>query len=332
MFIKKEFIPLGKGIDGTVRRIPFFAAKSEKEGPTVWLTAAIHGDEVTGTALIQTIFKWLEKTPLLKGQLFGIPILNVMGFETISRHDPIAAEDLNRNFPGDEHGSIPERLAAMIFHTIVETKPDYVIDFHTDSVNSIAYTLVDYPAELKKNKILQEMLALASALEFPYAIDTEKNTGYSLGKCLTGALVLRGIPAVTVELGGPLVVMENFRQAGAESVWRFLTSLEMLKGTAKPLSITIPDEMFYIEARVCTQSTGIIEYRVKPGQRITKGKILGKVRNVFGETIEVIKSPFDGLLFSHEDQSVTFPGQALFTFGVVQKFSEIEKIAALAHY
>ena len=78
----------------------------------------------------------------------------------------------------------------------------------------------------------------------------------------------------------------------------------------------MPNTFYMFRESVRTQSTGIVEYKVAPGQKITRGQILGKVRNVFGETIEVVRSPFNGLLFSHEDQSVTFPGQDLFTIGI----------------
>jgi predicted deacylase len=72
--------------------------------------------------------------------------------------------------------------------------------------------------------------------------------------------------------------------------------------------------IFYRRIRV--RSTGIIDYLIQPGDSIQKGQILGKIRNVFGKEIEKVVSPVEGILFSHEDQSIVFPGQNLFTVAV----------------
>lgn len=313
MDIEKDFIPLFRGIDLSTRRLPLLSANSGKSGPTVFLTAAIHGEEVTGTAVIQSIFKRFEVSPLLAGRVCAFPILNPSGFETLSRRELYAEADLNRCFGGEDEESTSGRLASLILSKILETKPKYVMDLHTDSMNSIAYTLIDLPYGLRSVNVLAESIALARKLNFRWAIETDKTVGFSLLKCLTGRLLMEGIPAVTIELGGPLVVNEYFRKIGLEAIWSFLCSLKMVQGEGEPLVRTLPKVVYSFEERIKTRSTGIIEYRVKPGENIKKGKVLGKIRNVFGETIEVIRSPVSGVLFSHEDQSVTFPGQSLFT-------------------
>ena len=307
MIINKDFLPILKGIDLTTKRLPIISAHSGKPGPTIWLTAAIHGDEVTGTAVIQSLFQRLRQFPLEAGQIYAFPILNPYGFETLSRPNPLDQADLNRYFGDRDQGSPPQRLASLILSHILSTKPDYLIDLHTDSRNSIAYTLVDIPSDSLRPTLLKT-ISLAQTLGLPWALDTQKSAGYPLEHCLTGQLASRGIPAVTIELGGPLVVMDEFRSTGLESIWRLLT---------QPRVTSLPHQVYILEEKVRTQSTGIIEYRVKPGQKITQGKLLGKIKNVFGDTIEVIRSPLTGFLFSHEDQSVTFPGQALFTLAAL---------------
>lgn len=321
MIIRKEFIHLFKGIDLANKRLPFLVAQADNPGPIVWLTAAIHGDEVTGTAVIQSLFKRLEKFPLYKGTLYAFPVLNIPGFETISHHDIYGGINLNRCFGGEEKGSTQEIQASLILNKILETKPHYVIDLHTDSQNSIAYTIVDYPTNLKNPKTFEQSASLANNMGFYWAIDTKKTAGYSLHKCLTGRLITEGVPAITLELGGPLVVMEEFRKSGLESIWNFLHMLAMFNEKKPLLNREIPKTIYTFSERIRTRSTGIIEYRVKPGEEIIKGQVLGKIRDVFGDTIEVIRSPIDGILFSHEDQSVTFPGQTLFTLAVKSGFN-----------
>jgi hypothetical protein len=314
--ITKDYIPVFKGIDLSQRRLPVLIADSGELGPVIGLTAAVHGDEVTGTAVIQSLFKLLVRFPITKGKIFAFPILNPTGFETISRHLFYDGADLNRFFHGTSDGSAAERFASIILKSILDFKPDLVVDLHTDSANSIAYTLVDKPDALTDLLALRKSMTLAAKLGFAWAVDTDESVGYPAQNCLTGQLILRGIPAVTIELGGPLIISDTYRKLGLESLWNLLldqglVSQAIPNSTSQKNSQSI--DIYTFQERVRTQSTGIIEYRVKPGEIIKKTQVLGIIRNVFGETIEVIHSPTDGIVFSHEDQSVVFPGLALFT-------------------
>lgn len=326
MQFRKDSISLFKGIDLATRKLPLLIADSEVSGPKVWLTAAIHGDEVTGVSVIQSIIKRLEKTPLRKGILYTVPVLNPSGFETRSRTETFNMDDLNRRFPGNPEGTTSERIAHIIFELITQTKPDYVIDLHTDSANSIAYAMVDLPTSIKGKPVLKEAIKIAQTTGLPWGIDRGEMDGYLPQNCLTGSLLDYGIPAVTLELGGPMVVSEQFRKTGIDALWGFLSAIDMVRGPVKSVNNDLPDIIYAFEKRINCQTTGIIEYRVKPGEKIDKEQVLGKIRNVYAETIEVIRSPFAGLLFSHEDQSVTFPGQALFTLGSQTNLKDIANL------
>ena len=163
---------------------------------------------------------------------------------------------------------------------------------------------------------------------FHWAVDSEEASGYPIEKSLSGALLAAGIKAVTIELGGPWVISEHFRQLGFESVWRLLTKLKMVKPEPpfelKNVSYDL-ENVFAFKDKVQIQSTGIVEFRVVPGETVAAGQVLGKVRDVFGRTIETIISPAPGVVFSHDDQSVAFPGKSLFTIAYPEKFSQIEK-------
>ena len=313
MHITQNFIPTFSSIDLTTRQLPLIVVDSEKSGPIVWITAAIHGDEVTGTAVAQSLVKKLERYELKRGKIFCIPILNPTGFEAISRREQYAEADLNRNFGGVRNGTPSERLAWIILDTVLQTKPDFVIDLHTDSMNSIAYTIIDWFTEPKHASVMKASIDLAARLGLTYALDTEKSAGYPTWKSFSGQLIMQGVPAVTVELGGPLVVNEAMRKTGLEAVWSVLFSLKMVSSEPKAYDRTTQTKPLYFMERLATQSTGIIEYRVTPGQIVSPGQVLGKIRDVFATTIEIIRSPAECLIVSHEDQSVTFPGLDLFT-------------------
>ena len=109
--VKYSFIKILTGSDLSRRRLPFMSIESRNTGPSVWLTACGHGDEVGGMVVIQEIFKILRKKPLLKGSVYAFPLMNPIGFETASRNITLSKEDLNRSFPGNINGSLAERIA-----------------------------------------------------------------------------------------------------------------------------------------------------------------------------------------------------------------------------
>ena len=114
---------------------------SEIEGPVIWFTGCMHGDEIGGTVIIHELFKKLQKR-LLRGRVLAFPLMNPFGFETSTR-TIISEEDLNRSFPGDEKGTLAQRIAAKIFNQIMVSRPSYVIDLHNDWNKSIPYALLD---------------------------------------------------------------------------------------------------------------------------------------------------------------------------------------------
>lgn len=74
--------------------------------------------------------KVLEK---LKGTLIAIPVVNIYGFNMLSRYLP-DRRDLNRSFPGSPTGSLAARLADISMKEIVK-KCTHGIDLHTGAIN-----------------------------------------------------------------------------------------------------------------------------------------------------------------------------------------------------
>jgi hypothetical protein len=317
----KTFIPLFKGVDLSMRKLPMITIESGKPGPVMWIAAAIHGDEVTGISIIHSLLAKLQTYPLLTGTLYTFPIMNPSGFEMMSRGETLDEADLNRKFPGDPHGSSSERHAYTIAQTILNTKPDYVFDLHSDSMNSIGYSIVDYLGSQYK-KTLERTLIMATTLGFPWAFDPV-NKSYNPAASLTGYLFSRNIATITVELGGPMVVDDYFRKVGLEAIWKFMQDHEMVPSKSfTKINHNLPEKAYVFEEKIECDSTGIIDYRVKPGESFNKGQIMGKIRNIYGKEIEIIRAPSDGILYSHEDQSIAFPGQQLFTYVTPVKLSD----------
>ena len=97
-------IPVAKLPTGTSLTLPIMVVNGAKPGPTVWISAAVHGDEVNGVEIIGRVLEKLAPRELA-GCLITVPIVNVFGFNAQSRYLP-DRRDLNRSFPGLERGSV----------------------------------------------------------------------------------------------------------------------------------------------------------------------------------------------------------------------------------
>lgn len=310
-----NFINLFPSLDLTPKRLPLMVADSGVPGPTIWLCAAIHGDEVTGTAVIHDIFRKVERDGLKQGKILSFPVLNPLGFEFAARLEPHEEEDLNRQFPGDEKGSVADRLANVISETILRSLPDAVIDLHCDSDNSVAYGILDFFGDMK-NEAVQKSIEIANILRLPFALSTSETEGYDISKSLSGYMVARKIPAITLELGAPMYISPRFERVGVSALLNYFNHLGML-GIDEPFESPhfkmLEGRLHKFTEKITTSQTGIIKYKVAAGEKIAKDQILGNVRDVFGRKIEIIRARRDGILLSHDDQAITFPGQSLFT-------------------
>ena len=102
---------------GTWISLPVFIHHGLKPGPTVWLSAALHGDELNGVVVIRRLLAALDPRELA-GTLLAVPVANAFGATMASRYLP-DGRDLNRSFPGSKRGSLASRLAHLLFHSVV---------------------------------------------------------------------------------------------------------------------------------------------------------------------------------------------------------------------
>lgn len=304
------------GSDLSRRRLPFMSTDSGVPGPVVWLTACSHGDEVGSIVIIQEIFKAVRKPGILqKGSLFAFPLMNPVGFEARSRHIPHSQEDLNRSFPGDPKGSMGERIAALIFDTILETAPSLVVDLHNDWTRSIPYALIDIQPETEFMDVYRQTENFAQQCGFLTIRDMEKLTG-----SLSAALHRHHVPALTMELGESFVVNEDNIRYGVSAVNNLLVHLGMISGDAKPFLYPLPEQyrhrILHYWSRPFAASTGILRFMVKPGDNVLVDQPIARIYNAFGRRQEVMRARKNGVVLGHSDFSAAFPGMPVMAFGV----------------
>lgn len=312
--IKTSFISVFKSVDLARRRIPLIIHQSENPGPVVWVVAAIHGDEVTGTETSLRLNRFLKRTPLKKGSVYIVPVLNPLGYELMSRYEPIESMDLNRCFPGHPYGNTPERIAAKIFSEICQTKPALVVDLHTDTQKSIPYIYLDQVLDSRDLELKNKILEYAKISGINYFVENAQ-TYEELARSITGALLnISKIPCFTVELGGPLVVSEKFVYIGFQVLKNLLSNLGMIETQpnwvySQRLSLEGIWETVWYE--YSPDYSGLVEYKVQPGDLVKKGQPLARIKNLFDKTIQIITAKEESVVISYADQSVCFPGTEL---------------------
>lgn len=305
-----SFIKILTGSDLSKRRIPFMSIRSAEKGPVVWLTGCIHGDEIGGTVIIHELFKKLRKN-LLKGSVQAFPLMNPFGFETVSRNIIFSKEDLNRSFPGNEKGTLAERIAAKVFTFIVESEPSLVIDLHNDWNKSIPYVLIDPPGQSNIDKIILGYSDITGLLQI---IDTDQ-----IHSSLTFNLVKQSIPAMVLELGESYIINEKNIEVGINAIWNILTKMEMVRGNGQfyyyPLPDPVKNKILTYSSLPLSSTSGIVRFLKRPGEMVAKGQKIARVYNAFGKQTETIFSLADGIIIGHTDNALAFPGSPVMAFG-----------------
>jgi predicted deacylase len=308
------------GSDLSTRRLALMEAHAGRPGPVVWLTACVHGDEVGGIVVVHEVLKRLRRRPLLIGSLYAFPLMNPIGFESVSRTIGVSREDLNRSFPGNPLGSTAERIANLVFSRIRETDPALVLDLHNDWIKSIPYTLIDpYPGP-KRREVYEQVKHFARHSGFLVVNEQEEDTTREqLSRTLTGSLMLHDIPALTLELGEAYVVNEENVTYGVESVWSLLQTLDMVEPTSTPRAYQAPaafrDKILRYSHQPYSATSGIVRFLVKPGDPTVPDQPIARIYNVFGKHQETLRARRAGVVLGHADSSVAFPGMPLVAFG-----------------
>lgn len=295
--------PLGYPIE-----LPVIIINGTEPGPVLSLTAAIHGDELNGIEMIRQVIHEIDPTQL-KGVIIGIPIVNLEGFWRKERYIG-DRRDLNRYFPGSPEGSYPARVAHTIFTNVIQ-HCDIVVDLHTGSF--FRENLPQLRVDLK----MEQVADLAGGFGAVTALQSVAPSG-----SLRGAATAIGIPAIVMEIGGPLSLEIDKVSVGVKSLRSFLLSVGMIS------KITLwpnPQPIFYGSEWLRADAGGILLNKVNLGDSITKGSVLAEINNpITNETHNVI-STIDGTILGRAQNQFVSPGFALFHVGHKKSIQEIEQ-------
>ncbi len=304
-------LPAGKLYTHAPMAIPVHVVRGKRDGPTLFVCAAIHGDEINGVEIIRRLLK-LAALNRLRGTLLAVPIVNVHGFINHSRYLP-DRRDLNRSFPGSEKGSLAARIAHLFMEEIV-SKSTHGIDIHTGAIHR--GNLPQIRANLEDN----ETEKLARAFNVPVIISSILRDG-----SLREAAAEAGIPTLLYESGEALRFDEVSIRAGVKGITNVMRELGMLAKKRRSEKAPAEPVVAHASSWVRAGESGILRAMVPLGGRVKKGALLGVIADPFGERELQITSPYSGIIIGKTNLPLANEGDALFH---IARFSDLRDVEA----
>ena len=303
-------LPVADLYTATSLHMPVKVICGRKAGPVLFVSAAIHGDELNGVEVIRRLLK-RKALRSLRGTLIAVPIVNVHGFLDLSRYLP-DRRDLNRSFPGSPKGSIASRLAHLFIKNIVDVA-DYGIDLHTGAVNRS-----NLP-QIRANLDHAPTMDIATAFGAPVVINSNILDG-SLRACAAE----RGLPMLIYEAGEALRFDETGIRAGIRGIINVMRHIGMLPTAKNPtkLKSVITRSTQWVRA----VESGIVSNKVPLGSSVTKGQRLATISDPLGEEESNIIAPNDGIVIGRTMLPLAHEGDALFHLGYFAQLPAAEDI------
>ena len=283
-------------------QIQIHIQRALEDGPVVFVTAALHGDEINGTGAIHQLVQD-QSFQLLRGAVILIPVLNLLAFDRHSRYLP-DRRDLNRSFPGSKNGSLASRMAYTIFNEIVP-RCDFGIDLHTAAIRRTNYPNVR--GDLKNARVRK----LAESFGSEIMINTKGPKGSfrreaSLAGCPT--IIMEGGEVWKVEPG---IVETTVR--GIKNVFQHLDMLDCQKES--------PDYQIVVEQSkwIRADRGGFLNFHINPGEIIEKGQPLATNTTLLGREQNTLYSPFNAVVIGMTSLPAISPGEPICNLGKLSR-------------
>jgi len=311
---KQLEIVIAKLYDHTDITIPVEVIRGKEEGPVMFVSGAIHGDEINGVESIKRLLSRKKILSSIKGTLIAVPIVNVFGFNRNLRYLP-DRRDLNRTFLGLKNGSLTSRIAHVFMQEIV-MKCQYGIDLHTGSAHRFNLPQVrgclDNP----------EVEKLAKAFGVPVILNSNMRDG-----SLRQAAFEKGINILLFEGGEALRYDEKIISSAENGIIAVMCEIGMIQKKSVRSRLPKSREVFRAESShwVRAPISGSLQVKKKIGNKVNKDQILGIISNPFGTEKTYVKAKKTGIIIGITMMPLVSNGDALFhvaTFDNVRAVAE----------
>lgn len=302
-------LPVSVLSDHTPVSMSVHVVHGKANGPTVFVSAGIHGDEVIGVEIVRRLLR-APNLKSLRGTLIVIPIVNAFGFINHSRYLP-DRRDLNRMFPGTSGGSLASRLAHLFLNEIV-ARCDLGIDLHSAAIHRTNLPQVRISPDNAYTAELAEVFGAPVILQSPLREGSLRGAAKEIGK-----------DVLLFEAGEGLRFDEMSVRAGVAGILRVLHHVGQLpaKGIAKPKA---PSQYCASSKWLRTPAGGLLRTFRADGDVVAKGDIMAVVADPFGELEEEIIAPFNGIVVGRAVLPIVNEGDAVFHLARVKSMAVAE--------
>ena len=291
---------------------PVLVVNGAHQGPTLCVTAAIHGDELNGIETVRRVLYDLDPERL-SGAVVGVPIVNLQGFRRASRYLP-DRRDLNRFFPGNPTGSSASRLAFSFFTEVI-SQCNALVDLHTGSFQRT--NLPQLRADLKNPQVVEMTQGFGSTVVLHSA-----GASGTLRRAASDA----GIPTVTLEAGEPARVQNDAVSHSTKGVMTLLNQLGMYEkvtrwGNREPV--------YYRSTWVRADQGGVLFSKVDLGDRVRVDQLLGTITDPITNVQTELRATTKGRVLGMALDQFVMPGFAAFRIGIEAPDEEVSAPSAI---
>lgn len=291
-------LPIADLYTNTELTMPIQVRRGKRKGPTLFVSAAIHGDEIGGVEIIRRLLT-MKLLKRLRGTLIAVPVVNVFGFLQHSRYLP-DRRDLNRSFPGREAGSLAARVAHL-FMTEIVAHCTHGIDLHTGSNHR-----TNLP-QIRATLDGEETERLAREFGAPVILSSDLRDG-----SLREAVHAMKIPMLVYEAGEALRFDElaiRFGVRGIVSVMRAIGMLPKRKtATKQHTEPIVVNNSHWVRA----PQSGLLRSAQPLGAHVKKGELLGRIAHPLGRHVAEVFASKSGVIIGQVNLPLVNEGDALF--------------------
>lgn len=276
-------LTVGEARDGTAVGLPAAVINGAESGDTLYIQAASDGDELNGVGVVSRVVPALDPAEL-SGTVLVVGIANYYGFQVAEHRNPIDDTKLNRAYPGDARGSSSERIANATFEAA--TRADLILDLHQGSTSRMINEVRVRCG--RHHRVHRKCLELAKVFDCGFILDQKGPEGQ-----LARAGPDEGIPTIDPELGGCVGWDEESIEYGVTGVFNVLRYYGYLPGDHDPE----PQTRAHAFDRYGAPAGGVVEYAADLGEEVSRGDVLFRVTDVFGQIKAEIQADNDGVFW-----------------------------------
>jgi predicted deacylase len=291
-------LAVAESYSGLTIPIPVFVRRGLEDGPAVFVTAALHGDEINGAGAIRQLIAD-RRLKLLRGTLVLLPVVNLFGFDRHERYLP-DRRDLNRCFPGSATGSLASRMARILFDEVIG-RCDYGIDLHTAAVRR-----TNFP-NLRADVADKRVAELAEAFGAEIVVKGRGPEGsFRREACRAGR------PTIVLEAGEVWKVEPTVVEYAQRGIRNVLSHLGM---TDEPR--VQPTFQIVIKSTkwIRTDRGGFLKFHASPGDIVREGDELATNTSLVGTVLNVLHAPYDGVVLGLTTLPAVGPGDPVIHLG-----------------